>query len=474
MSSAVAARRGSFSNGLVATSGGMAPSSSHPGLRQSQKPTFQLSSRERVPTDDARENKAVHLTDFHSGGAATGKGGGKRSKYDSRPVGRRHLDPHHFTNLSDEAKRQEGRLGRAHVNGPHNALTLRTLGSRAGDPAAGGGAAPSGGHRPHSHNFDTSAQLAEGKLRRIANGRDGGEGDPAKQEEYQTAARAMLQQYRGDPAIVEQERVLAHRIASDAYANESAQRLAATEDSLRRRYANRQEGGCSEGAAGALGSPALALQSSTPFALDGSAPRGDTNTSVTGYHGIRILKSHNVDHFPLSTAPSASDGGEAAAAAAAALHRPNARRYESRGMQGGRPFDDIISSGDRYPSPPPVGVSVGIYQKPMMVRPAPGYHGGARTRGEDRDTLALKRARAQASCARGNAEGSQSMDRPEYFAPRTEASQVHPPQQQQHRRAPATLRERTEARWHREAAEREGRRTGRACVAAHNRHTALW
>lgn len=485
-SSNAAPRQGQFSTCLVASNGGLAPAAAHRGLRPSQRQGYSQQSRQHLPTAEAARNMEVNAADTQSSSAAVLAATARaRARKEPAPTGRRHVDPNHHMNLSDEAKRQEGRLGRAHVRPPRDSLTARGL-----EPAA----AQPDWARATNRNTATSSQEAERRLRRLAAGRasaSAAAANPQRKAAYEQAARQALDDHHGDPgALVRTEQAIQHRMASDAYASDSAQRQAAVAASLRRRDA-----GGDYGQPSALGALAARLQAEAPFAMADSTPRADTNTSVTGGGGIRALPTHNSDHFPITGRPlatlAATPGYEAHGrdsegrrlAAEEARRQRNETHYEARGMRADRPYDDEARGGARYPTPPPVGVSVGVYQKPPTRRPSPGHRQAVYARGPDSDSLAADRARARAGAGqvRMNRE-SVSMDRPAFYVPRTETSQPQQQQdEQQHqaRRRPtaaaAGLRDRTEARWRHEKEERDARGTGKGRgIASKNDHTPLW
>lgn len=241
--------------------------------------------------------------------------------------------------------------------------------------------------------------------------------------EYREAAAEALRNYGNDPEIVSREAAISHQIASQAYADGTRQRMAAVEASVQRRYAE-------DGAA--LGLPTASLEASVPYALSHSTPRKDT-LEGTGSHRT-ITRDRNKCTVPPEPRPSSAK-----------------RCYDSRPV----PYDTARVAGTQYPSPPAVGVSVGIYQKPLGVRLASQQ--GCECQ-EDVDTLDMKRAQA----ARGPRQRSQPVQ--DFIF----GQEPTPP------RPPMTLRERTEARWRNEENERLHRATGRARAAHQNTHTPLW
>jgi hypothetical protein len=349
------------------------------------------------------------------------------------PQGRRHLDPHHFTNFSDEAKREEGRYGRAHVASEQQQRAAAYYATKQPSVAQPPGKecnlylksyyytplskadrtsqppkAPIAGFRSDAQN--TSFQLAEARLRRLKR----------EHPEFQEEVDRVLREQHGDYGIVKTQEKLTRKAAVVEYAENSDARMKQIE-------ANTKYHGTPN-----LGSPAPSIERNIPYALEDSRLRKDTQLVPTSH--VRLYGERNRSSSPTEAPVKPCDRH---------LH------------EGPVPYDSAELSKERYPSPPPVGVQQSIYAKPMIVHIDERRH---RECGDDADTLALKRARAKSGT-------SQSRERhPDFiFGPG--------PALQQPR---ATLRQRTEARWKAQERNTEERRTGKALYPQSYTVTSLW
>ncbi|KPI86224.1 hypothetical protein ABL78_4697 [Leptomonas seymouri] len=350
-----------------------------------------------------------------------------------RRQGRHHLDPHHFTNLSDEAKREEGRYGRAHVASErwqqaaaYYATKQPSVVQPPGDDAnlylksyyytplskaeskAFQTKRPVSGSRPDAQS--TSFQVAEARLRQLER----------EHPEYKEEVEKVLREQRGDYEIVKTQKKLARKAAVVDYAKSSDARLKQIEATTK--YHGAPD----------LGSPMPSIEQNVPYALDGSHCRKDTQ--LTSNSHVRLYGERNRCSSPAS---------------------PPVKACDRSLRKGPAPYDSVDISQEHYPSPPPVGVRQGIYAKPMMVHINERHHGQC---GEDADTLALKRARAKSGA-------SQSQERhPDFiFGPGPTLSPPRP-----------TLAQRTEARWKSQEHRTEERRVGKALYPQSHKLTSLW
>ncbi|KAH9598816.1 hypothetical protein LSM04_001915 [Trypanosoma melophagium] len=212
--------------------------------------------------------------------------------------GKKHIDPHHV-NLGDDAKREEGRYGKKHVQLGNGLTTTATTAMRQQTKVPVRHSV-----EPRSKTISTSMQLSEARLRQIA-----------KDPRYREAACELLQ-HRGDPSIVHEEERLSRRVASEKYAQGSKARCAEL-----RNYKRKEE----------LGSPATAIKKKVPFALDASTPRAD-NVTVhrSSYYRNAESQPQRVQERPCSSGP-----------------------YARRHLE-----DHVELSRNEYPDPPAVGVRV--------------------------------------------------------------------------------------------------------------------
>ncbi|EPY25762.1 hypothetical protein STCU_06488 [Strigomonas culicis] len=295
----------------------------------------------------------------------------KPSTAAERPHGRRHVDPTHMDH-SDEAKRQAGTIGknRAIVNEaqmraaayyadrathtlpqPDGAESNLYLTSYYYTPVARQRAAARDANdlSVSANHQSTSVHLAEARLRRMAQ----------EHPQYAQAVADALRDAKGDVALVAREQQLSRKLSAAQYAADSRARVA--EIAATTKY---------HGAAD-LGRPSPAIEQRVPYALNTSAPRADTRAGAQS--GLRISRNPNRESSREATPP------------------PPERRVDRRCYDGPKPYDTVDASGPAYPTPPPVGVSVSLYERPTLV------HHDVRQRlecREDMDTLALKRARA--------------------------------------------------------------------------------
>ncbi|KAG5491471.1 hypothetical protein JIQ42_01374 [Leishmania sp. Namibia] len=347
--------------------------------------------------------------------------------------GRRHLDPHHFTSLTDDAKRAEGRLGRAHVASseqqkradayyatkqptvaqPPGAECNLYLTSYYYTPLSKRDSPSPPIRQPTGFRADaqnTSFQLSEARLRKIKREH------PLYEEEVERA----LQQHHGDYSIVSTEQKISRRVAVEEYAKDSDARVAHIEASTK--YHGTPD----------LGSPASAIERSVPYALtEACPPRADTQLSCTSH--VRMYPGRGRSSSPQVTPVKPCDRH---------LH------------DGPAPYDSVAVSGSAYPSPPVVGERCNIYAKPTLVRVDERRHLNCM---EDTDSLAMKRARARSGA-------SVSKERPDFIFGPGPPPQVHQP----------SLRHRTEARWKAQEHSAQERRTGRALCPQSYKSTSLW
>ncbi|KAG5493790.1 hypothetical protein JKF63_01622 [Porcisia hertigi] len=349
-----------------------------------------------------------------------------------RVQARRHLDPN-FTSLTDDAKRAEGRLGRAHVVSseqqtredvyyatgqatvvqPPGAECNLCLKSYYYTPLSERDR-PSPqrrqrtGFRADAHT--TSFQLSEARLRHI------------KQEhpEYEGEVTRALQQHHGNYSIVETEKKISRRVAVEGYAHGSDARVAQIEASTK--YHGTPD----------LGSPTPAIERSVPYALgEACQPRADTQLSCASH--VRLFPGRERSSPPPENP---------------------VKPYDRHLHDGPAPYDSVTVSGEAYPSPPEVGVRSNIYTKPKLLHTDENRR---RSCSEDLDSLALKRARARSGA-------SASQERPHFIFGPEPAPQARPP----------SLRYRTEARWKAQERDTQERRTGRALYPQSYRATSLW
>ncbi|KEG15672.1 hypothetical protein DQ04_00011390 [Trypanosoma grayi] len=218
--------------------------------------------------------------------------------------GKKHIDPHHM-NLSDEAKREEGRYGKRHISTVaqgrgQSDFSISAMGDNNGT------AQNRPNSSPRSKTMNTSVQLAEARVRKLAE-------DPR----YQQAAREVLQ-HAGSVSIVQEEERLLRRVAAEQYAAGSEARCAEL------RSYNRPVD---------LGQPGDAIQAHVPFALDESAPRPDN------------AQEHRTAHYRNVES------------------KPERQQQQQRRRGGGYDAqrhlrDNIVLSQNDYPDPPAVGVRV--------------------------------------------------------------------------------------------------------------------
>ncbi|KAL7696509.1 hypothetical protein N2W54_006893 [Lotmaria passim] len=392
--------------GLIAGSTGLMPRASHNGVA--------------VP--------GVPLHHRVSTGPRAGESSGVQ-----RPRGRRHCDPHHFTNLSDDAKREEGRYGRAHVAsvqqrraaayyatkqpsvaqppGEECNLYLKSYYYTPLSKADGTLPAPKAPVSDLRHNAQsTSFQLAEARLRRLKR----------EHPEYQAEVDRVLREQHGDYRIVETQEKLTRKAAVAEYAENSHARMQQI------KAATKYHGSPN------LGSPTPTIERSVPYALDDSLGRKDTQLTSTSH--VRFFGERNRSSSPTETPAKPCDRH---------LH------------EGPAPYDSADLSKERYPSPPPFGVQQSFYEKPTIVHIDARHYQECR---EDADSLALKRARARSGA-------SQSQERqPDFiFGAGPTLPQPRP-----------TLAQRTEARWKAQERNTEERRTGKALYPQSYRTTSLW
>ncbi|XQJ30322.1 hypothetical protein NXY56_006403 [Leishmania guyanensis] len=350
-----------------------------------------------------------------------------------RPQGRRHLDPHQFTNISDDAKRAEGRLGRAHVTSTEQQKRADVYYATK-QPSV---AQPPGtecnlflksyyytplskqdspsplprqrtGFRADAQN--TSFQLSEARLRKIK----------SEHPQYKEEVMRALQDQHGDYSIVSTEQKISRRVAVEEYADGSDARMAHIEAS--NKYRSTPD----------LGTPSPAIQNSIPYALsEACPPRADTQLSCASH--VRLYPGRGRSSSPPETPVKPCDRH---------LH------------DGSAPYDSTAVSGQAYPSPPAVGERRNIYAKPTLVHIDDRRH---RNCVEDLDSLAMKRARARSGT-------SASQERSDFiFGPGPAPHACKP-----------SLRYRTEARWKAQERSVEERRTGRALYPQSFKSTALW
>ncbi|GET92114.1 hypothetical protein, conserved [Leishmania tarentolae] len=347
--------------------------------------------------------------------------------------GRRHLDPHHFTNFTDDAKRAEGRLGRAHVASSEQqrradayyATKQATVAQPPGEECnlylksyyytpLSKQDSPSPqprqttGLRPDAQS--TSFQLAEARLRKIKR----------EHPEYEEEVMRALEQQHGDYSIVPTTQKILRRIAVDEYADGTDSRMAQIGASTKCR--------CTSD----LGSPAPAIQRSVPYALsEDCPPRADTQLLCSSH--VRLYPGRNRGSPPSETPV-----------------KPRPRQLHD----GPAPYDSTAVSGEAYPSPPAVGKRCNIYAKPTLVHVDERRH---RNCVEDADSLAMKRARARSDVIA-------SQKRPDFIFGPGPAPQARPP----------SLRYRTEERWKAQERHAEERRAGRALYPQSYQPTSLW
>ncbi|KAK7196647.1 hypothetical protein NESM_000603600 [Novymonas esmeraldas] len=393
--------------GLVAGSAGIMPSAQHSGLGDVAP---------RPSSSPRRYSMRAGL-----------------SSAPQHPHARRHLDPHHFTNLSDDAKRAEGRLRRAHVAASEQQKRADAY-YASGQPTV---AQPPGsecnlylksyyytplskadstsppprqtaGFRANAQS--TSFQLSEARLRQIKR----------EHPHYEEQAARALQQQHGDYSIVPTEQKLSRRVAVEEYAEGSEARVAQIAASTK--FHGPPD----------LGSPTPAIERSVPYAVgDACAPRADTQVASTSH----------VRHYPnrgRSSTPT----------------EPSVRPCDRHHFDGPAPYDSTSVSGSAYPTPPAVGEQRSLFSKPTLV-----HMDERRLRDcvDDVDSLALKRARARSGPA-------VSEERQDFiFGPEPALPTRQP-----------TLRHRTEARWKAQERHTEERRTGRALYPQSYQSTSLW
>ncbi|KPA82010.1 hypothetical protein ABB37_03186 [Leptomonas pyrrhocoris] len=379
----------------------------------------------------ANNSVAVQRAPLHhrfSPGVRAGVLSGKQ-----HPQGRRHLDPNFFTNLSDDAKREEGRYGRAHVAseqqqqadayystkqssveqppGEECNLYLKSYyytplskADRASPPPkvpvsdVGNGAQ------------STSFKLAEGRLRRLK----------AEHPEYEAEVNKVLREEHGDYAIVRSQEKLSRKAAVAEYAKGSDARVKQIAATTKYHGAPN------------LGSPTPSIERNVPYALDDSRSRQDTQ--LTSNSHVRLFDQRNRRSAPVE---------------------PPVKPRDRREHESPVPYDSADVSKEQYPSPPPIGVRQGIYAKPTMVHIDPRNREQC---GEDVDTLNFKRARARSGA-------SQSQEsRPDFIFGTGPAPRQPRP----------TLAQRTESRWKAQERDAEERRTGKAFYPQAYPETSLW
>ncbi|ORC93250.1 uncharacterized protein TM35_000011270 [Trypanosoma theileri] len=299
--------------------------------------------------------------------------------------GKKHIDPQHM-NLSDDAKREEGRYGKRHLQVGNNRTTTVEMGQQTTAPVRRG-------EGPRSKTISTSMQLSEARLRQIA-----------KDPRYNQAASELLQ-HRGDPSIVHEEERLSRRVASEKYAQGSSARCAELRDQKR---------------SDDLGSPAVAIKTRVPFALDASTPRAD-NVTVHRSAYYRNAESKQQE------------------------------RPRSSGLHSHRQLQDHVElSKNEYPDPPAVGVRVtprfGHRPATAQTRPATCL-----------DEEALRRAKARC-------HQSSHSRMPDFIFGAPQPLEAPRP----------TLRGITEERWKAAEERTAQRRTGRAMAHQSHKRTALW
>lgn len=345
---------------------------------------------------------------------------------------RRHLDPHHFTNLSDDAKRAEGRLGRAHVAASEQQRRADAY-YASGQPSVpqppgsecnlylksyyytplskGDGTSPPpkqpSGFRPDAQS--TSFQLSEARLRRIKR----------EHPQYHEEVTRALQQQHGDYGIVPTEQKLSRRVAVEEYAHDSDARVA--QIAATTRYHGAPD----------LGSPTPAIERSVPYALEAISPRADT----------QLASASHVRFYPGRDRTTTSE-------------EASVRHHDRHLHDGPAPYDSAVVSGPAYPTPPAVGQQQSLFERPTLVHVDLRRHGTCR---EDADSLALKRARARSGT-------SASQEQSDFIFGPGPALQPHP----------QTLRYRTEARWKAQERHAEERRGGRALYPQAYQTTSLW
>ncbi|CAD2216956.1 hypothetical protein AGDE_03962 [Angomonas deanei] len=269
--------------------------------------------------------------------------------------------------------------------------------------------------KPHPNDLSqsanpqaTSVQLAEARLRQIER----------ENPRYRPVAEKAMATCAGDFDIVEKENAISRQIQREQYAKDSRKRV--EEITKNTKYHGTPD----------LGSPTPSVEKNIPYALNFSGPRPDSANLEKS--GVRITHNHNAESRP-----------------APQRVRPVDRRQYNKP----KPYDTVNVSGDAYPSPPPVGVSQSIWQKPSLVHHSSRNY---RTCTEDKDTLDLKRARARQS---------QSRDRTDFiFGP---APVGNSPQ-------PRSLRVQTEKRMKQQENQNFERRTGKAHVGPAYKDTSLW
>lgn len=362
--------------------------------------------------------------------------GRARVKHLSTPVqpqARRHLDPHRFTNLTDDAKRAEGRYGRAHVveteqrqreaeyYATHQPTVAPLPGADANlfltsynyTPLSREDQLPSAQqsrHRATQNSTSTSFQIAEARLRRIQ--RD--------HPEYKDLVNSVIDSERGSYSIVPAENKVSRQVAVEEYAKGSGQRMAKIEEETK--YHGPP----------CLGSTTPAIENTVPFALDDSRPRDDTVSAPTT--GMRMYPQRNRTSAPEDAA---------------------IKRCRRPLFDGPVPYDTSVASGDAYPPPPKVGVRQGLHERPTLV------HIDERRRrlcSEDQDSLAMKRARGRGMAGRYHDQSHFTIGEAPSPAKDT----------------PQSLRQRTESHWKAKERAAAERRTGRAMLPQSYTSTALW
>lgn len=375
--------------GLISSGCGLTPRPLHPGQEQEKHPHPSVQRR--------RENASVFQFQYdpRSASAHTHSGG------------RRHVDPQHVV-VSDMEKLEQGRFGKAacpssqrqakgHLVVGANVPTETAQPLEMTPRRAAGYSTPRSGA--------TSIQCSEAVLQRMLQ-----DPDPV----YREAAQYALSKYKGDSEVVQVEKRLTHQKAAAQFAAECAAKRAKEEALLSQREAERRKKQAEEEeahravyhsaeaarrareeaaaqASHRLGHMNSYLAAATPFALDidSAAPQqASADTKKTGVKSSYPPKHYQTNFSSIQFA---------------SYRSPAMKEAEQEKVKDvpapftTAPYDSIatvLTAGSDYPSPPPVGVSQGLMQKPFLVKRPSRCVGGETRSLMDADTLLQRRAEA--------------------------------------------------------------------------------